>query len=116
MDEYKVRGKIVEIRGTGICSYGHQAGEVFEFSEMGSSICQWAANSIFPFFTALKFGGRFPWSKDPDRIQISCPDPDNVVVFELWREKIKKTGMRPAGMQEGFEGGNFPLFTPHSGP
>jgi uncharacterized repeat protein (TIGR04076 family) len=88
MDQYKVMGKILEIRGTGICSYGHQVGEVFEFTEMGSSICQWALNSIFPFFTALKFGGRFPWSKDPDRLQVACPDPDNVVVFEIWRERI----------------------------
>jgi uncharacterized repeat protein (TIGR04076 family) len=86
--EFKIFGKVVEIRGKGTCSYGHQVGETFELTEMGSSICQWALNSIFPFFTALKFGGRFPWSDDPDRIRISCPDPDNVVVFEIWREKI----------------------------
>jgi uncharacterized repeat protein (TIGR04076 family) len=81
-------GKIAEIRGKGTCSYGHQPGEVFELKEVGSNICQWAMAAIFPFFTVLKFGGRFPWSRDPDRIQIACPDPDNVVVFEIWREKI----------------------------
>jgi uncharacterized repeat protein (TIGR04076 family) len=90
MDQYKIMGKIVEIRGKGQCSYGHEVGQVFEFSEMGSPICQWAQNSIFPFFTALKFGGKFPWSEDPDRLQIACPDPDNVVVFELWRERVLK--------------------------
>ncbi|MEW6188079.1 MAG: TIGR04076 family protein [Thermodesulfobacteriota bacterium] len=89
MDEYKIMGKIVEIRGKGVCSYGHQVEEVFEIKERGSTICQWAMTSMFPFFTALKFGGRFPWSQDPDRIRISCPDPDNVVVFELWREREK---------------------------
>ena len=85
--EYHVMGKIIEIRGSGKCSYGHQVGETFEFKEMGSAICQWAQNSIFPFYTVLKFGGKFPWLKDPDRLQVSCPDPANVVVFELWREK-----------------------------
>lgn len=88
MEAYRIMGKIVEIRGTGKCSYGHREGEVFELKEVGSTLCQWAMAGIFPFFTVLKFGGRFPWSRDPDRIQIACPDPDNVVVFELWREKI----------------------------
>jgi uncharacterized repeat protein (TIGR04076 family) len=87
MDQFKIIGKIVEIRGKGKCSYGHKVGQSFDFSEMGSPICQWAQNSIFPFFTVLKFGGKFPWSEDPDRLQIACPDPDNVVVFELWRER-----------------------------
>lgn len=88
MEEYRILGKIVEIRGTGKCSYGHQVGEVFELKEVGSSICQWAMASIFPFFTVLKFGGRFPWSQDPDCLRVACPDPDNVVVFELRRERI----------------------------
>src|SRR5512139_1947382 len=82
MSSYKVQGKIVEIRGSGTCSYGHRVGETFTFDEMGSAICQWAQNSIFPFYTVLKFGGKFPWLKDPDRLQVACPDPDNVVVFE----------------------------------
>jgi uncharacterized repeat protein (TIGR04076 family) len=87
MSSYKVQGKIIEIRGSGTCSYGHQVGETFAFGEMGSAICQWAQNSIFPFYTVLKFGGKFPWQRDPDRLQVACPDPDNVVVFELWRER-----------------------------
>jgi uncharacterized repeat protein (TIGR04076 family) len=88
MAEYTVKGKIIEIRGKGICSYGHKVGEVFAFDELGSPICQWVQHTIFPFYTVLKFGGGFPWSKDPDRLQVACPDPENVVVFELWREKI----------------------------
>ena len=88
MDEYRVMGKIREIRGKGACSYGHQVEEIFEIKEVGSSICQWALTSIFPFYTVLKFGGKFPWVKDHDRLQVACPDPDNVVVFELWREKL----------------------------
>ena len=90
MDEYKVMGKIVEIKGEGTCPYGHQVGEVFEIKEVGSSICQWALTSLFPFYTVLKFGGKFPWSKDPDRLQVACPDPDNVVVFETLEGKIIK--------------------------
>ena len=87
MSDFKVRGRIIEIRGSGKCSYGHTLGQEFEFDEMGSAICQWAQNSIFPFYTVLKFGGKFPWLADPDRLQVACPDPANVVVFELWREK-----------------------------
>ena len=88
MPEIKVLGKIIEIRGKGVCSYGHTVGETFEFSEKGSPICQWAQNSLFPFYTVLKFGGKFPWAEDPDRLQVACPDPNNVVVFELWREPL----------------------------
>jgi uncharacterized repeat protein (TIGR04076 family) len=31
------------------------------------------------------FGGRLPWSEDPDAVTVACPDAENPVVFELRR-------------------------------
>jgi uncharacterized repeat protein (TIGR04076 family) len=82
----RVVARVVEIRGrhgSGKCSYGHKHGEVFEIGEVCPSICAWAFNALFPFATVLRFGGSLPWEKDPGRATVSCPDPDNTVVFEL---------------------------------
>lgn len=82
----RVVARIVEVRGRhgpGRCSYGHSQGEVFEVGEVCPSMCTWAFNALFPFATVLRFGGSLPWEKDPKRAMVSCPDPDNTVVFEL---------------------------------
>jgi uncharacterized repeat protein (TIGR04076 family) len=31
------------------------------------------------------FGGRLPWSEDPDTAIVACPDAENPLVFELRR-------------------------------
>ena len=69
--------------GPGRCSYGHLVGDSFEIGEVcPAGLCAWAFNSLFPFATVLRFGGSLPW-EDAGRACVSCPDPDNTVVFEL---------------------------------
>ena len=69
------------------CSYGLQVGARFEIGETcPAGLCSWAFNSLYPFATALRFGGSLPWEPVPGRALVSCPDPENTVVFELRAE------------------------------
>ncbi|MCP4580295.1 MAG: TIGR04076 family protein [candidate division Zixibacteria bacterium] len=89
--DYIIDIEIKEIRGQGTCPSGHKIGEVFHMGD--GKLCPWATHTIMPFATALRFGGEVPWrDKDKDKIEISCPDPDNVVVFRLSR-RPKTEGM-----------------------
>lgn len=86
---YRVIARVAELRaqpGANPCKL-YKVGDEFDLSEPSQrgKVCRWAHNSMLPFVTVLEFGGTFPWSKDPDRAHVSCPDPDNVVVFELRR-------------------------------
>lgn len=66
------------------CSYGHRPGEEYEIGETcPPGLCSWAFNALYPFATALRFGGNLPWEDQPGRALVSCPDPANTVVFEL---------------------------------
>jgi len=66
------------------CSYGHQPGEEYEIGETcPPGLCSWAFNALYPFATALRFGGSLPWEEVPGRALVSCPDPASTVVFEL---------------------------------
>lgn len=84
MGEKKVKVKVVEIIGNGKCPLGLKVGDSFliEGAEMPAGFCSWAFNSIFPFLTVLRFGGRLPWEKE-EEARVCCPDPHNPVVFEL---------------------------------
>jgi uncharacterized repeat protein (TIGR04076 family) len=91
--DYIVSIKVKEIRGRGICPHGHQVGETFRIGD--ARLCPWAAHTLMPFAAAFRFGGEVPWrDTDRDRIDIACPDPDNVVVFRLTRQ-IKPEGAEP---------------------
>jgi uncharacterized repeat protein (TIGR04076 family) len=41
--------------------------------------------SLLPYITTLRFGGSFPWEKDPDSGTFCCPDPEVVNTFRLER-------------------------------
>jgi len=82
--DYFVDAEVKEIRGRGTCPSGHKIGEVFHIGD--GKLCPWATHTIMPFAAALRFGGEIHWrDEDKDKIEISCPDPDNVVVFRLTR-------------------------------
>lgn len=87
MYKYKLTATIVEIRGDGKCSYGHQIGDSFEFGALTpKGLCQFAYDSMRSAVAALLYGGEFPWLKNSDVTTWGCPDPDRTVVFELRRE------------------------------
>ena len=87
--EYRIIARVHELRqqpGKGPCRL-YKLGDEFDLSkpEEKEKVCRWAYNSMYPFLTVLEYGGVLPWEPDPDRAYIACPDPHNVVVFELRR-------------------------------
>ncbi len=90
---YRVIARILETRDkpSGTPCKVHKVGEEFDLAkdEDRAKICKWALNSLFPFISVLEFGGTFPWEPDPAKALVACPDPHNVVVFEL--ERVEET-------------------------
>ena len=86
---YKMIARVAELRaqpGKSPCSL-YKVGDEFDLTIPAEKekVCRWACNSLMPFLTVLEFGGTLPWEPDPDRAYVACPDPHNVVVFELQR-------------------------------
>ena len=70
----------------GTCESGHRTGDEFIIGiTTPEGMCSWAYHTIFPFAEVLRFGGTFPWEKDPDKAIVACPDAENPVIFELRR-------------------------------
>ncbi len=90
---YRVIVRVAELRhesGREPCNL-YSLGEEFDLTvpEERAKVCRWAYNSMFPFLTVLEFGGALPWEPDPKKAFVSCPDPHNVVVFEI--ERMEET-------------------------
>jgi uncharacterized repeat protein (TIGR04076 family) len=87
----KVVMKILSVKGT--CEAKHEVGQEFDLSgdfTLGMSgcpntICPSLFYAIYPNYRVLRFGGSFPWDKDPNVTQVACPDPLNPVVVQLRR-------------------------------
>ena len=83
-EKYDIKVKVISQKGT--CVKDHKIGDEFFVSKTTpEGICLSAFNALFPSLQTLRFGGTFPWVKDPDTVTIACPDADNPVVFELRR-------------------------------
>jgi uncharacterized repeat protein (TIGR04076 family) len=82
-----VRVEIIEIMGSGVCSAGLKVGQSWVVSDdfCPEGICAWAFQAMMPFISALRFGGRFPWSGERTA-RVCCPDADNPVVFRVTAE------------------------------
>lgn len=50
-----------------------------------NGLCGFFYHDIFPMILTLQFGGSFPWSSDPDVVEVECPDRMNAVKMELKR-------------------------------
>ncbi|OGO17670.1 MAG: hypothetical protein A2Z02_05610 [Chloroflexi bacterium RBG_16_48_7] len=86
-EKYKIVAKVVSQKGH--CEAKHVVGEEFVIDDVTPlHMCSWAFYTIFPFYSALKFGGSFPWEKDSDAATVACPDPDNPVLFEIRRTRV----------------------------
>jgi uncharacterized repeat protein (TIGR04076 family) len=91
---YRIIARVAELRhesGKGPCRL-YKLGDEFDLSkpEEKEKVCRWAYNAMFPFLTVLEYGGTLPWEADPGRAYVACPDPNNVVVFELRRAGERK--------------------------
>ena len=81
---YKIVGTIKDVKGR--CNAKHKIGDIIELSGHDSGgLCGFFYHDIFPSIITLQFGGTFPWSQDPDVIELECPDRYNVVKIELKR-------------------------------
>lgn len=70
----------------GNCGTGHKVGDKWLVRHTTpDGICLSAYPIMHSNIEVLKYGGTFPWSKDPDVIQAVCPDPENPVIFQLKR-------------------------------
>jgi uncharacterized repeat protein (TIGR04076 family) len=79
-----VIAKVISQKGT--CEAQSKVGDEFAIGEgVPPNLCSWAFHSMFPFAQVLRFGGSFPWEKDPNKATVACPDAENPVVFELRR-------------------------------
>ena len=86
---YEVQVKIISQKGT--CAKGHKVGDEFIVGGITpAGLCCSAFNSMFPSIHTLRFGGTFPYSKDPDTAEVACPDADNPIVFELRRVPVSE--------------------------
>ncbi len=83
-DRYDVAIRIVSQKGD--CPQEHKVGEEWIIhTKTPEGMCLSAFNALLPDLRVLMFGGRLPWSADPDVCQVACPDAINQVVFELKR-------------------------------
>lgn len=83
----RVIADIIEIRGGGRCTAGHRPGERFIFTaEKTPALCPWALGALLAPVAVLLNGGQFSWAKENEPTFWCCPDPDNNVVFKLYRE------------------------------
>lgn len=83
---YDVQVTVVSQKGR--CVAGHKVEDQWTVAgKTPAGICMAAFSSLCPNLRALRFGGTFPWSDDPDTSLVACPDAENPVVFELKRLK-----------------------------
>ena len=84
---------IIEVKeGNSGCIHGHKTGQrmVYEGTRISGDICVSALVSIFPILYTLKNKGDFSYADEHGKVRVCCPDVDNLVVFNCWRELEKK--------------------------
>ena len=80
----EIIARVISQKGT--CEAGHKVGDEFTIGETSpGGLCSWAFQVLFTPAEVLRYGGSFPWEKEPDKATVACPDPDNPVVFQLRR-------------------------------
>ena len=68
------------------CPAGHKVGDEFIVGRYTpGGLCMGAFASLLPYITTLRFGGSFPWEKDPDSGTFGCPDCKVVNTFRIER-------------------------------
>ena len=84
---------IIEVeKGNQGCIHGHKTGQrmVYEGTRINGDICVSALVSIFPILYTLKNRGDLSYADEYGKVRVYCPDIDNLVVFNCWREVEKK--------------------------
>ncbi len=80
---HRIVASITAVQGT--CNAGHKPGDAFDVSARNTGgMCGYLYHAAFPFILMLQFGGSFPWD-DPDVVELTCPDTQNLVTLRLRR-------------------------------
>ena len=91
---YDVEITVVSQKGT--CGAGHKVGDKWMVGiHTPGGICISAYEAMESGINVLKYGGSYPWSKNPDITRAVCPDPVNPVVFQLKRLRKDKKPLTP---------------------
>jgi uncharacterized repeat protein (TIGR04076 family) len=81
---YDIEVTVISQKGT--CGAGHKVGDRWLIHDTTpGGICLSAYPVMEGSIEVLKYGGSYPWSKEPDISASVCPDPENPVVFQLKR-------------------------------
>ena len=68
------------------CPLGSRPGKEFIIERTTpEGLCLSAFHAITPAIQVLRYGGSFPWEKNPDEAYICCPDHINRTVFKIER-------------------------------
>ncbi len=86
MKYFKIKITVDSVVGK--CFLGNRPGREFVIERTTpAGMCLSAFNSLNPAIQVLRYGGSFPWEKNPDEAYICCPDHVNQTVF-----KVKRAG------------------------
>jgi len=71
----------------GACPQGFKVGDswTIEDGKTPGGMCAGAYNSLAPAINLFRMGGEHPWDSNKDVTQVSCPDPERCVVYEVTR-------------------------------
>ncbi|HSR31321.1 MAG TPA: TIGR04076 family protein [Anaerolineae bacterium] len=82
---HPIEMRAVEIRERGTCPLDIKVGDLFRSEGEVGAVWHWAAHTLLPLSTALRFDEDILWELEPGLVRVCCPDPDNSVVFEIQR-------------------------------
>lgn len=81
---HKIKITVDSVEGK--CPLGNRPGREFLVERTTpAGMCLSAYNSIASAIQVLRYGGSFPWEKNPDIAYVGCPDHLNRVVYKLER-------------------------------
>lgn len=83
---YKVQVTVKSVI-KGKCPQGFKAGDswLIEDGKTPGGMCSGAYESVGSSIRLFQLGGEHPWDKDKDVTQVSCPDPEHWVIYEVRR-------------------------------
>jgi len=86
---FTIEATVKSVKGT--CGSGHKVGDkiVFDGHTVKGEMCFSALLHLLPIIHGLAWGAEFPWDEDEDVSVWCCPDPENLVTFELRRDRSK---------------------------
>ncbi len=87
MDDVRKPIEVKVISQTGRCVCGHKVGDTWIIAAKTPEpgICATALCSMLDKIRILRYGGVFPYKKNPHVTTSACPDAENPVVFQITR-------------------------------